>query len=213
MTNNNLKKFNYVYVTTNTINNKQYVGSHCTDNIDDNYIGSGRIFLKAVKKYGKENFKREILKEFVSSDEARNSEEFYIDKYDTIVPNGYNISPKGGIGFKGATLSENQRKKMSVWQQGKTYEELYGKEKANEMKRKQSLRKKGKSTPRKGKGHKIELIEKYGEEEGIKRYNVFISKQSNAKKKRNYICEHCKKHVNKSWYTRAHGDKCKMRTI
>ena len=47
------RKFNYVYVTTCLINNKQYVGSHCTDNIDDNYIGSGRLFLKAVRKHGK----------------------------------------------------------------------------------------------------------------------------------------------------------------
>lgn len=171
------KKFNYVYITTNLINNKQYIGSHCTDNIDDNYIGSGRVFLKAVKKYGKENFIREILEMCEDPSTARYKEEFYINEYLTLDPSGYNISPKGGLGFKGATISESQRKKMSEWQKGRTYEELYGPEKAAEMKRKQSKSKKGKSTSRKGKGHKKQLIEKYGKMEGEKRYNEMIQKQ------------------------------------
>ena len=172
------KDFNYVYVTTCLINNKQYVGSHCTNNIDDDYIGSGRLFLKAVRKYGKKNFKRKIIEECENVIQAREKEGPLIKKINTLDPFGYNLSPKGGIGFKGAFHSESTKEKQRVWQKGKTYEELYGVEKAAEMKRKQREKKLGKSTSRKGKNMKTVFTEKYGEKEGLQKYNEFINKQS-----------------------------------
>jgi hypothetical protein len=51
---------NFVYLTTNLLNGKQYVGSH-EGYENDSYLGSGTYISRAVKKYGKENFKREIL--------------------------------------------------------------------------------------------------------------------------------------------------------
>ena len=51
-----MKKFNYIYLITNTLNNKIYVGKHSTDNLDDGYMGSGKIIIRAIKKYNKENF-------------------------------------------------------------------------------------------------------------------------------------------------------------
>jgi hypothetical protein len=175
------KDYNYVYITSHIITNKQYVGSHSTFNIDDNYLGSGRYFLRAVKKEGKENFKREILQECSNILEARELEGFYIEKYDTLYPNGYNLSPKGGIGFKGANHSDLTKEKQSIWQKGKTFVELYGEEKANVMKEKQRQKKLGTTTKRKGKGHKQELIELYGETDGILRYEEFIKKQREPK--------------------------------
>jgi len=63
-----MKKYNFVYKTTNLINKKIYVGVHSTDNLDDGYLGSGKRLLLAIRKYGKENFKREIIS-FVDSRE------------------------------------------------------------------------------------------------------------------------------------------------
>lgn len=174
------REFNYVYITTNLISGKQYVGSHATDNIEDNYIGSGRYFLKSVKKEGKKNFKREILEECKDREDALHKEAEYIEKFQTLAPNGYNLCPHGGIGFSGAEQSEDTKDKIGKWQKGKTYEELYGVEQANRMKENQRLAKLGTTTTRKGKGHKKQLIEIYGEEEGIKRYANFVEKQKTS---------------------------------
>ena len=54
-------KYYIVYKTTNLVNNMYYVGCHQTDNLNDGYIGSGKYLKRAIKKYGIENFKFDIL--------------------------------------------------------------------------------------------------------------------------------------------------------
>lgn len=90
------EKIIYNYITTNNINGKQYVGMHYTNDVDDGYLGSGKALIKAIKKYGKENFTREILCICKTIEEAHSNEEIFIKKYNTRVPYGYNIHPKGG---------------------------------------------------------------------------------------------------------------------
>ena len=112
-------KFNYIYITTNLINRKQYVGDHSTNNLNDNYLGSGRpYFIRAIQKYGKENFKKEILEYFDTKKEAFNAQRKYINKFNTLIPSGYNISPSGGLGVKkcfhpNKKLSEEHKRKIS----------------------------------------------------------------------------------------------------
>ena len=48
-----------IYKTTNLINNKIYIGQDSRNN--PYYYGSGTIITLAIKKYGKNNFKKEIL--------------------------------------------------------------------------------------------------------------------------------------------------------
>jgi hypothetical protein len=58
-------KYNFVYITTNLINSKQYISDHSCDNMEkDYYFGSGKLIIKAFKKYTRTNFKREILQFF-----------------------------------------------------------------------------------------------------------------------------------------------------
>jgi hypothetical protein len=56
-------KFQYyiVYKTTNLLNNKYYIGVHATNDLNDGYLGSGKNIKQAIKKYGKEHFKKDIL--------------------------------------------------------------------------------------------------------------------------------------------------------
>ena len=105
-----MKKYNYAYITTNLANGKQYVGDHSTNNLDDTYLGSGKIIKDAVKKYGKKNFKREILEQFSTKEAAFNAQEKYINEYNTLVPNGYNISPTGGLNIRGCHSEKTKRK-------------------------------------------------------------------------------------------------------
>jgi group I intron endonuclease len=85
-----------IYKTINLINGKIYVGQHLTS-ADDGYLGSGLLLNKAIKKYGKENFKREIL-EYVTSANVNEREIFWIAKLNTMNRKiGYNIT-EGGFG-------------------------------------------------------------------------------------------------------------------
>jgi len=51
----------FVYETTNNINGKKYIGYHKTTNLNDGYLGSGKILHYAIKKYGRGAFSRRIL--------------------------------------------------------------------------------------------------------------------------------------------------------
>ena len=87
----------FVYQTTNIINNNIYVGVHSTSNIDDGYLGSGNRLNYAIKKYGKENFTREILKTFDCLEEAYIFEAFLVDEEFVKRKDTYNIK-LGGLG-------------------------------------------------------------------------------------------------------------------
>jgi len=62
--------YHIIYKTTNTINKKWYIGYHSTTNINDEYLGSGKLIISAIKKYGKESFIKEILYIFPTKEEA-----------------------------------------------------------------------------------------------------------------------------------------------
>lgn len=70
-----MNKLHYViYKITNLLNGMIYIGQHTTTNIDDDYMGSGKYIVRAIKKHGVENFKKEILFE-CSSQEELNAKE------------------------------------------------------------------------------------------------------------------------------------------
>lgn len=97
-----------IYETTNTINNKKYRGAHMTININDGYLGSGIIFKNAIKKYGKQNFKRKILCKCNSIDEMIEMEKKYVTQEWINNNDTYNLQT-GGLNY-GILLDESKKK-------------------------------------------------------------------------------------------------------
>lgn len=91
------KKFNYLYKTTNLINGKFYIGVHSTDRINDKYIGSGKLLKRAIEKYGRENFKREILYWFDNLEDMYEMEKQIVNEEFVKDKNNYNLSIGGGL--------------------------------------------------------------------------------------------------------------------
>lgn len=87
----------YIYKTTNLINGKVYIGKcKSSEEKSSEYLGSGIYLKKAIKKYGIENFKKEIVESCNSIANLNKREIFWIKKLNTIKL-GYNIS-EGGDG-------------------------------------------------------------------------------------------------------------------
>lgn len=107
-----MKQYNYIYLITNQLNDKIYIGKHSTDNLNDGYMGSGILINKAIKKYGLENFTKEYLAFCDNEDTLNYLERFYIRKYKARQV-GYNLTD-GGDGTLGShwVLSEETRQKM-----------------------------------------------------------------------------------------------------
>ena len=89
--------YGYIYLTTNTVNNKKYIGQHLGE-FTTEYLGSGKILKQAIDKYGKENFTVILLDIANSKEELDNLEKKYIEEYNALYEdNFYNIH-EGGTG-------------------------------------------------------------------------------------------------------------------
>jgi hypothetical protein len=90
---------------------------HQTENKNDNYLGSGKNLKRAIKKYGKENFIREILFEFSSYDEMIQKEKELVTLELCKEENNYNLGPggKGGlIWISNPMLGKSQSDKQKL---------------------------------------------------------------------------------------------------
>ncbi|MFH1421333.1 MAG: GIY-YIG nuclease family protein [Planctomycetota bacterium] len=90
-------KYKFVYRTVNTINNKEYIGVHVTDDLNDGYLGSGKLLIKDVKEYGRSHFSMTPIKFFDTEKEAYLYEGKLVNKEYTGSDNTYNIIA-GGTG-------------------------------------------------------------------------------------------------------------------
>ena len=89
--NNDNNFYGFIYLTTNLVNGKKYIGQK--KGYSDTYLGSGKLLKLAIKKYGRENFQREILDYAYSKEELNFKEDYYIHKYNAHHSNEfYNIS-------------------------------------------------------------------------------------------------------------------------
>ena len=100
------KKYHFIYKTTNKLNGKYYIGMHSTDNLDDGYLGSGKRLRYSIRKYGEENFEREILEFFDTRDELKKREEEVVSLDEIAKKNCMNLVIGGQGGF---TVEEAKR--------------------------------------------------------------------------------------------------------
>lgn len=105
-----------VYLVTNKINGKQYVGQtirsieerwrdHCRVK-DDNY------FHRAIRKYGVNNFAVEVIDFAETTEELDEKEIFWIAKLNTLFPGGYNLRDGGNVSSRGKTGGLNRKSRL-----------------------------------------------------------------------------------------------------
>jgi group I intron endonuclease len=142
-----------IYKTTNLVNGKFYIGKKEYDS--PTYLGSGYILKRAIKKHGKENFKKEILEVCSSTEELEEREKYWIRVLNATDPDiGYNIA-EGGTGgntYLGKTEEEMTeiKAKISKAGKGRVFSEEHKKRLA------ESARKRKGNKPSKFKGMKYE---------------------------------------------------------
>lgn len=115
--------YGYVYKGTNLINNKIYIGQHKSKSFDIKYYGSGKLWRRAIEKYGLSNIKLEILEWCETKEELSIKEAYYIKFFNSQnLDIGYNLlgndtSPHAAEGtlngMYGKKHSDETRKKLS----------------------------------------------------------------------------------------------------
>lgn len=88
-----------IYKTTNQLNGKTYIGYHSTKDLNDSYLGSGKILKQAIEKHGIDNFTKEILYIFPTREEALQKESEIVDEAFVMDSNTYNMKLGGEGGF------------------------------------------------------------------------------------------------------------------
>lgn len=89
--------FYYLYEIRNNLNGKIYVGVHKTMDLEDGYMGSGKILRAAIAKYGAENFTKTILEHFESKEEMYSREKEIVTEEFLAREYTYNLR-RGGLG-------------------------------------------------------------------------------------------------------------------
>ena len=136
----------YVYEITNLINGKKYIGKRsCECPIEeDKYMGSGIAITRSIKKYGKDNFIKEIIEVCSSEKDAFERERFWISYYNAVDSKKYYNIKDGGEG--------NTREDVLRYMANLTPEQLKERSRklsiANKGKNNSMYGKKGKDNPR-----------------------------------------------------------------
>lgn len=210
-----IKIYNYVYITTNLITGMQYIGDHSTNNLNDKYLGSGKIIIDAIRKYKKKNFSKSIIEYFKTRQEAFDAQENYIKMYNTLYPNGYNLSPTGGHGINGGKLSQSTKDKISLIHKGRKT--------SPETKQKLKNLNSGENNAMFGISFYDVWLNKYGKDIADKKLkdhsNNFVHDKDRRskwlteviKKTPLITCEFCNKTFNSGNYAQHNKEKCKLK--
>lgn len=92
-----MQKQYFVYLTTNLINQKKYIGYHYgTEN--DAYLGSGVILNHAIKKYGRSNFYKQVIQYYPDEYSCKEGEKYWIEYYNAVSSSEFYNLLEGGEG-------------------------------------------------------------------------------------------------------------------
>lgn len=186
--------YGFIYCTKNLINNKKYIGQHkYCGKIDKYYLGSGIALNNSIKKYGRKNFKREIICECETLEELNNKEIYYINLLDAVNSKEFYNLALGGNGGEGnhwwENSSEEARNKANLIRSQKMKGEnnpFYGKKHSRETRDKLSFnasQRIGKKNPFYGKHitdeHKLKMNNALGDISG--KNNPFYGKKHTEK--------------------------------
>lgn len=137
-----------IYKMTNMVNGKVYIGQtvrSVEERMLEHYRHDTILVDKAIQKYGKDNFSVEVIDTAATIDELNAKEQYWIEQYDSITPNGYNQCA-GGDNTMGYHHREESKQKMSEAKAESYLGEgnpFYGKEHSEESKQKMSQARKG----------------------------------------------------------------------
>lgn len=93
-------KYHYFYKITNKNTQQYYFGIHSTNNLNDNYMGSGTFLKREYKKWGKEHFVKEILKFFNDRETLAEYESKVVNEDILSDPLCLNVAKGGITGFE-----------------------------------------------------------------------------------------------------------------
>ena len=142
-----------VYIHTNKINGKKYIGQTCQNPETRWNKGFGYrrnpYFWSAIQKYGWDNFEHEIIASNLTLEEANDMEEYYIALFDTMnQENGYNMQSGGDNrshieetkekirqSHLGMITPKETREKLSIMMSGENHP-FYGTHRSEETKKK-----------------------------------------------------------------------------
>ncbi len=116
--------FYYLYEIKNKLNGKIYVGVHKTNDMDDGYMGSGKIIKRAIEKHGIDNFTKVILETFENAEDMYAREKEVVTDEFLLREDVYNLRRGGSGGWDyinsnglsdrtGVKLTDQQRKNIS----------------------------------------------------------------------------------------------------
>ncbi len=118
-----------VYLITNCVNNKKYVGItkrgykfRFREHISSAKCGSNNLLHCAIRKYGESNFSLELVQSNVPTEDIGEVEQFYIKYYNTYYKDrcGYNMTV-GGNGTIGYEFTDEVKARMSKANSGRKY--------------------------------------------------------------------------------------------
>ena len=219
-----------IYMITNTENGKAYIGQTKNDaktaRVNRHLNGDGsRLIKQAIDKYGIDAFAWEILEDSIIPEMIETYEINAIKKYNTITPNGYNLTSGGEFythseetkrkiseSWKYRVVTDETRRKQSEAKRGSKHPN-YGKPMSEEQKKKLSDAKRGRKLTEQ---HKRKISE------GLKATGRKMSEENKRKlyianKGRRLTNEH-KRKISEStkgeksvWYGKRHTEETKKR--